>query len=114
MSAVHREFVESQATAAPRTCHELGVCNHRPGCTCHRDKPAAPSASAPAPQVLIFAPGVIEGGSAQRRRPWVSAARWVWRLVSVVCVLIVLLGLWGLVTDGQRPMRSQTAARVTT
>lgn len=44
-----------------------------------------------------FAPGVITGGDAPAwRLQTVTAMRWAWRLVSVLCVLIVVLGLIGL------------------
>lgn len=46
-----------------------------------------------------FAPGVIH--TARRPRPrwqrWAAGAlRWGWRVISVACVAIVLLGLWGM------------------
>ena len=111
-SAVHREFVESQASqpapAAARPCHELGVCTGRPsvGCTCHHDTRRLPAGA------YYFAPGAVE--RTRRRRPaprWrriaAGAARWAWRIVSVVCVLIVLLGLWGMATGV--PIKQTTA-----
>lgn len=62
----------------PRTCDELGLCQHRKppcaGCTCHDTSLLSKS-------VYHFAPGVIDGGPAKpsRLRRWGlrNGARWV-------------------------------------
>ena len=69
MSAVHREFVESQAAppapAARRACHQLGVCSGRfgPGCTCRHDTRRLP------PDGFHAEAGQVEGDDVTRRWP---------------------------------------------
>ena len=71
---------------APRTCHELGVCNGRPGpgCTCQHDTDALPSGG------YYFAPGTIEHGPRRSKRlaPWQ-------RLVLDCAAVLAVAGLLG-------------------
>ena len=71
---------------APRTCHELGVCNSRKGlgCTCHRDTESLP------PGGYYFAPGAIEQGPRRARR----LLGWR-RAVADLCCCIAIAGLIG-------------------
>lgn len=99
-----------------RTCHELGVCHGRPspGCTCRRDTHRL------RPGGFFLAPGAIESPPARRPPRWRSVAattlRWGWRAVSLACVLIVLLGLWGLAgcSPGATAGKPARAAKVIT
>ena len=71
---------------APRTCHELGVCNSRKGlgCTCHHDTESPP------PGGYYFAPGTVEHGPRRARR--ITGWR---RLVLDVIALLAVSGLIG-------------------
>ena len=71
---------------APRTCHELSVCNSRKGlgCTCHHDTESPP------PGGYYFAPGAIESGPHRRKR----LAGWR-RLVLEVAACLAVAGLIG-------------------
>ena len=71
---------------APRTCHEVGVCNSRKGlgCTCHHDTETLP------PGGYYFAPGAIESGPHRRKR----LAGWR-RLVLDVAACLAVAGLIG-------------------
>ncbi len=71
-----------------RSFDQLGVC-----------RASQPACSSCKP----FAPGVITGGASSRPSKTMTALRWVWRAVSVVCVLIVLLGVIGLASRGASP-----------
>jgi len=116
MNPLHNEWKDSQASQAappvtPRSCHELGVCNQRPGTGCVCDTRSLPAGG------FVFAPGVIETEPRRAvscRRPWRTAARWAWHVVSVVCVLIVLLGLWGMATGkgAAAPSKPATTGRL--
>ena len=71
---------------APRSCHELGVCNGRKGlgCTCHHDTDTLP------PGGYYFAPGAIEQGPRRARR----LLGWR-RAVADLCCCIAIAGLIG-------------------
>ena len=71
---------------APRTCHELGVCNGRKGlgCPCHHDTETLP------PGGYYFAPGAIEQGPRRARR----LLGWR-RAVADLCCCIAIAGLIG-------------------
>lgn len=71
-----------------RSCDQLGVCR---------------ASQPPCSSCKPFAPGVITGGASSRPSRIRTALRWAWRAVSVVCVLIVLLGVIGLVSRGASP-----------
>ena len=81
---------------APRTCHELGVCNSRKGlgCTCHHDTESLPRTSKaqgkPAAGGYYFAPGAIEQGARRPRR----LVGWR-RAVADLCCCIAIAGLIG-------------------
>ncbi|MDO5289330.1 MAG: hypothetical protein Q4F13_06810 [Pseudomonadota bacterium] len=65
------------------SCNQLGVCHCDGACASGK----------------VFAPGVIEAHPAPRprwRRWAIRAAVWAWNLVSALCVVTVLLGLWGM------------------
>lgn len=72
----------------PRTCHELGVCQSRPGCQqCSHDTETLP------PGGYYFAPGAIEHGpcrKAKRLAPWQ-------RLVLQAMAVLLASGLVGMV-----------------
>ena len=70
----------------PRTCHELGVCQSRPGCQhCSHDTDTLP------PGGYYFAPGAIEHGPRRKAR---RLTGWQ-RLVLEIAALLAVAGLIG-------------------
>ncbi len=65
----------------PRTCHELGVCQSRPGCQqCSHDTETLP------PGGYYFAPGAIEHGPRRKARRLTGWQRLVLQAMSVLLV----------------------------
>ena len=80
--------MSSTPRAPIRTCHELGVCNGRPGvgCTCNRDAQHLP------PGGYYFAPGAIDNNAGPRRS---KRRTGLLRFARDCIVLLAVAGLIG-------------------